>query len=135
MMDVDELAAGLELDALVAERMFGRQPEFNTVGWDDDGGPLYAFCRCPDGDHEDAIACVPGLLKRYSTDIDAAWDIVRHLQERCIHLVLSNSEGKWVAILWAPSRSEAHTDKEYHTMHYAKADTAALAICRAALKL
>lgn len=70
-MNVNELQAGRELDALVAERVMGCKPKKRHDDW---------VCTCDQDDH--AIQSdnheVPYLLY-YSTNIEAAWEVVKCL--------------------------------------------------------
>lgn len=129
MVEIDKLEAGPELDALVAEKVMGCQPRRI-----DYHGREQIICPCPitseyrhphggfkydEPDDE---------LLRYSTDIAAAWEVV----EKCVPYVKVDARGlsteaghfRWVCQIWNGSSKEI----------LGLAQTAPLAICRAALK-
>ena len=133
-MNTDDLPAGRELDALVAEKVMG----WRITAWND-GEPwgnrevfppfepingIPADCDCIS--HSEA-----GEPPHYSTDIAAAWEVVEKLWDEDFHvqfqLVHQVTAGKWRVEF--PTRKVPH-----HNYVFAHADTASLAICRAALK-
>jgi len=72
-MNVAEMYAGRELDALVAERVFGCKPEYRELGWNADGGPKAFHCTCEDLTHADEDDDRSGwAIYRYSTAPAAA---------------------------------------------------------------
>jgi hypothetical protein len=105
-----EPEAGRELDALVAERVFG------WTECDPDARPFGAvfeepgYGRASNGDRR--------FIPTYSTDIDAAWQVVERVGERCCDFTLERAGSAW------------HAD---FRMGVATATTAPLAICLAAL--
>jgi hypothetical protein len=134
--ETKELVAGAELDAMVAEKVMGWVRTPNQYGdyWHD-GNHLYVG----GGSHNP--------LPHYSTDIAAAWQVVQHLRKRLmqtpgaeevdfnvgeegdprrpyctafIHVRGATIPGGW---------GQAHEFGNWD----ASADTAPLAICRAAL--
>ena len=124
-MNVDEMPAGREMDALVAEKVMGQVPcdrwhlLHPFAGYiKDDGGFPHA-------------ECYPAAMGpcAYSTLISAAWEVVpvmgRH-QPFPQYLEVANrfSDAEWVAKVFEGCVMVAE----------AYADTAPLAICRAALK-
>ena len=124
-MNIDEMEAGRELDALVAEKVMG-------FYWRDVNEHQRALCPPGIDDFfeilwgEDLDKYVPD----YSTDITAAWLVV---EKHPHYFILSRTNDwrgpgmlgdpkKWVCRFYAPERFKV------------VADTAPLAICRAALK-
>lgn len=117
-MSAPELVAGVELDALVAEKVFGWRRA--TYGWiDPDRGPY--------------IEPAP-----FSTSIASAWLVVEKMRERGFGLILNETPGQYRAAFWrydgkdgwsidAWVRSPSPTVTVW-------AETAPLAICLAALK-
>ena len=132
-MDIDKLEAGREFDALVWMMLNGQRGEMTEGGVFD--------CRYVDGDVQPHADYPTGHISppHYSTDIGAAWEVVSN---HC-------GGGRWLEVgymgpflvgvspflncvlLW---REEGET--EVHPFHSvnAQAETAPLAICRAALK-
>lgn len=118
------MEAGRELDALVAEKVFGLVRCTADSHRGSDGATCYALPESP---------MMGGELRSYSTDIAAAWEVVEK-----IHAL------GWCSTLSAlpdPSiiRYEMDFDKpplidSHHTKVYAIAATAPHAICLAALK-
>lgn len=126
--------AGRELDALVAEKVMGCRVQH----WSGYNSPGTYRCGCgvvcayPHG-VKDREGQLDGDLAYYSTDIAAAWEVVEKLRERGLHLDINNRQacdgvddmgGAW----WAEFASA-----DYAVGGQAFADTAPLAICRAAL--
>ena len=108
-MQVDEMEAGRELDALVAEKVMGVKPE--QVYCDISGRNISRYF-----DLEDRMR-----IESYSTDIGAAWQVLERVAESWLPCVMHNGM-TWIA--------EFESLIEFHTAY---ADTAPLAICRAAL--
>lgn len=105
------MEAGRELDALVAEKVMGLTP-VEWSGWEGDLSLVY-------GDQETG-----GIVPRYSTDIGAAWEVVEKLkQDRTVHL-WSVPSGYMVQMTGVNAKM---------LEVIGQADTAPLAICRAAL--
>jgi hypothetical protein len=128
------MKAGRELDALVAEKVFGckvrRAPEMYD----------YAYCECGDGEHGDQSNYErrfhddPWDIRRYSTSIAEAWLVVEKLAQtewdysleykgkgRGYEFTAEGYFGKWV-------------DGQFRYGHTV-ADTVPLHICLAALKI
>ena len=107
-----------EVDALVAKEVFGCQVEY----WEDDGTP---YCGCKDKEHKwyDPRGCAC-RLKYYSTEIEAAWEVVEKLrcEEMELRITYINQ--------WACSFSHGRVSPVYSV----EADTGPMAICLAALK-
>jgi len=109
---MNELEAGRELDALVAEKVMGWKKLNDTgLSW-----------RSPDEGFSN--------LPYFSTDISAAWQVVEKMRETRWIEVHSTIDGEWAAF-YTPIGT---TDMNQAIHEYAKASTAPLAICRAALK-
>jgi hypothetical protein len=106
-----ELEAGRELDALIAERVLG-YPGAAIGGWDNPR-------TLPDG------RILPNLTPRpYSTEIRWAWVVVEKLRDLGFSLRWRAHNCRWYAYFVWGADDAADAD----------ADTAPLAICRAALK-
>ena len=105
-----DLEAGLELDALVAEKVMG------------------AKCHCDRNTMTCPIHGWAHWAKPYSTDIGAAWEVVEKLKDN--YGILAMHYGPDAPLQWlcelSPVGSSITIDGE--------APTASLAICRAALK-
>lgn len=121
-MNKDEMPAGRDLDALVAEKI---------MGWTNMPAPPIPedmAGRTPDDEIID--------LPRYSTDIAAAWTVVIKIKEShqvCLVLEDYQFDGKyWEACF--KGKFDESTGK-WTKLDYAFADTPELAICRAALKV
>lgn len=133
MSHINEMEAGPELDVLVAEQVMGwtyrsdnpvnmECPEVAEPGW-------WHSPEWQDGDWECA-SCLfkyqSDVMPRYSSDIAAAWKVLEKLVEMkkgaCVH--------GYSADEWACSYS-----KRVGVVQFIQADTAQLAICRAALFL
>ena len=111
----ENMVAGRELDALVAERVMGwtRGPEKNPPNrtWPIASSRTW---RAPDSHHARA-------LPRYSTLIDDAWQVVAKMRADGFGFSLTDDQGEtWTAEFWNP-------------VIRLTADTAPLAICRTAL--
>ena len=113
--EIDTMPAGRNLDALVAEKAFG-----TTVVWV--RGNVF---------REDKTALYPDLVcnmvHQFSTDIASAWRIVNAVGDSFYH-VKRLRDGGYEAAFVCGIGSDA-------SVSVSLADTAPLAICRAALKL
>lgn len=107
----EALPAGRELDALVAEKVMGHTLKRQPIG------AGIELIHDDEGPH--------GHLAYYSTDIAAAWEVLERIRQQRVSLSL-----RW-AFFGHPDNSrwwiEDNLDRG------PQADTAALAICRAAL--
>jgi len=146
----DEMPAGREMDALVAEKVMGwlawseRRPEYIHVVFQRPGErePFMKF-RNPEAERAryapmafgdiDPMNHVVCDIPRYSTEIAAAWEVVERLRADKV------MGGASIAAVNAPDDA---TPGEWcvewfdgnRTLDCATGDTAPLAICRAALK-
>jgi hypothetical protein len=119
-MNIDEMQAGREMDALIAEKVMGF-----TV-------------KCILGRYQIALFDVetgeraPGMFKNlpyYSTDIAAAWEVRKVIQllgfdAVNVHITTDNPYCQFIKPIYEDSIEQ----------YIAYAETDALAICRAALK-
>jgi hypothetical protein len=139
-MDVDEMEAGRELNALIAELVF--QTDLKTkcdnfkAGRCD--GERYVRCgACGKGGHGNCygynygegavqIACADNCqAPDYSGDISAAWEVVEALENCFVELTYcGKNEAGYECGVTILTNGE----------HFACANTLPLAICRAALK-
>lgn len=126
MIDVDTLEAGPELDALVAEKVMGWIGRENELWTDRATGKVQKWGTDNCTTINDATT---SFYFRPSTDIAAAWEII---EKKCIPYVKVDARGlhrggqhfRWVCQIWNGSSAEI----------LGLAQTAPLAICRAALK-
>jgi hypothetical protein len=114
---IDAMPAGREMDALVAEKVMGfvvmrhRDVDGQHIEHNPD-----ELMRGPDGEAPRYAYMVP--VDHYSTDIAAAWEVVEKLvSEQGLHL--------WWHNVWLV---------DFALSGAQRAETAPLAICRAALK-
>lgn len=124
------MEAGRDLDVLVAEKVMGCKVELvkigTVAGWDSE-----PHCCCPGNPHEFSDRDYEVVeLKRYSTDIAAAWEVVEKItlgKERFSYECLwrDPNDGKWAF---------GSFDRDGSFFPMEKADTAPHAICLAALK-
>ena len=128
-MRIDEMPAGKEMDALLAEKVMGWGIEVNPIF---EGGI--------------GLQVSPGTTKAIamfapSTDIAAAWEVAGQLTKiQCgddfyAFEITKKHYGWWVRVkhpLWMGIHNELGKN---HEMYQAHADTAPLAICRCALKV
>lgn len=120
-MTIDEMPAGREMDALVAEKVMGWKREWVT----NSATLMRREVFCPPGvigwissGEKDGI---PNEVPYYSTSISAAWEVVEKMEADGVGCKLSNYAPGWRA-------------EFYKNEGDAGADTAALAICRSALR-
>ena len=120
-MDIDNLPAGRELDALIAEKVFGSPKP--TVAFDNvhicspDGVWAWIATKA-DGSDFDWRPLLP-----YSRDIAAAWEVVEKMRNYCF-TIGNLPSGYW----------NASFHGTVDVVGSDTAETAPLAICRAALK-
>lgn len=107
-MNIDEMPAGREMDALVAEKV---------MGWANIRGAVVE-------QNTNIVRDVPS----YSTDIAAAWDVVEKINTKKCFIELKSTFPTWFAGIF---KGFGHN---YEIIECANEKTAPLAICRAALK-
>lgn len=134
-MNIAEMPAGREMDALVAEKV---------MGWTDTGSTHgKTFGRPPKGNalYETVGNIVRQVrMPRYSTDIGMSWEVVQILNQQGYSLRLVGPEvpdmsgylfeEKWSAAFVKPQYAFTDIGQDQ-----GKGATPSLAICRAALKL
>lgn len=131
-MDIDGLPAGHELDCLVAEKVMG-QKLLSPEKMHAEAERVWAYqsgCRTFLIGFE-AVESLNGIIFRnvvpcYSTEIAAAWKVVERLISLGVNLWALGEEeaGGW----------QADFGRNFNSDTQGFADTAPLAICRAALK-
>lgn len=121
-VQVSELKAGHDLDALIAEKVFGwknvHEHSFGNAG-------MYWVGDSPRGTMD--------RLPRYSKEISEAWRVVETLENHPMEYLTDinriSNEGTKETLVWA-ARIRAVGSERYI---YVDAETVPLAICRAAL--
>lgn len=131
----ERMPAGRELDALVAERVFGGPPV---------SAAPYAFLRTATGSHPGYGPCdgfgpkgecsvCTGLLEHdvpaYSTSMAAAWEVVEAMRARGPRFWWGIETAGWNV----PDAQRARLFEGSVAIADGEAETAPLAICRAAL--
>lgn len=128
-MDIREMEAGRELDALVAEKVMGlnvvshdwscgRDPECGyyeascfpddeSLSWYSEKGPVYTgeFSTWPPEDQKTGNGrfAVVIHVPFYSTDISAAWEVIEKMN--CPYIIASTEDGEQS---WVHFGNEAH---------------------------
>lgn len=144
-MKVDEMPAGREMDALIAEKVMGHRPEYGCFvddGHSDDCVTDICDCVIAESLHKDGEK-FPDKCQYwrvvdpfpYSTDIAAAWEVVEKIKD-------TNMDSyKYGANSFELSRNRPMQPSRLYACRfnsnnngYSYAETASLAICRAALK-
>lgn len=126
---IDEMQAGREMDALIAEKVMGFT---HYVGDDVPNGHAHSYLRA-DEIPEVWLKELPnrdfvrfckqcGDMPNYSTHIEEAWEVVEWMKDWNFTL-------DWLGSDWQ-TMFQTEDDGEF----FSNADTAPLAICRAALK-
>ena len=110
--------AGRQTDALIAEKVMGLEP------WPGLKGAFKPSAELPD------LSPMPMAPQPYTTEMNAAWQIVEKLVADGYEVALVSTAGPHRGKgLWTCAMASGHRGAKAH------ADTAALAICRAALAL
>ena len=127
MDNIDKMAAGRELDALVAEKVLILEVVWanSIIDWQTVPRPQAPFIK---GTGKE--------IEHYSTDIAAAWKVVGKFRNagRAAGVHYGNVSRHWVCIISGSVR-EGNGPKFHMAQDgYGEGDTAPLAICRAALK-
>ncbi len=131
--EIDKLEAGPELDALIAEKVMGCTL-VNHVN------PKYGVtCGCAYGAHRQVQEHIDDLLADYSTDMTYAWKVVERI--RLAYAVqIDERRAGWACELtpWWEDDAERELQRmfasEYEKYGIVIAETAPLAICRAAIR-
>jgi hypothetical protein len=118
---IDQLEAGPELDALIAEKVMGWTgvEKSNNVGWE-----LQGYPPNPKKLHRAGGA---HLVPDYSTEIPAAWLVVEKLG---FLFTIGRQTNGYIVVIYSNNPNLTQTDG----CGIGGAKTAPLAICRAALK-
>jgi hypothetical protein len=135
--EIDQMEAGPELDALVAEKVMGWPvigPNDPYSQYLDKGGVIYNGLaqKFP------KFGVIPSNWSP-STDIAAAWQVLEAMFQKAyspnydLPLVYRCAEGFWNCEVLIPGGNGLGTDPDSNVAT-GEADTAPLAICRAALK-
>ncbi len=145
--EIDQLPAGREMDALIAEKIFNLKPAtFVEIG---SISGMVIYFKCEEG-NGNTRGYYPGNyrdnprvpLDHYSTNIKAAWEVVEQMVAR---MGYQNPDFEWSGPLFKPEHRYLNQSRLGETCWYVllemngfrewiMADTAPLAICRAALK-
>lgn len=133
-MNIDEMEAGPELDALIAERVMEWNKRHHLIECED---PWYSYCKnCGDGvreiGDEEFMEQECKRPPHYSTNIAAAWEV--HVNRR--NQIFSKRNAYLEALGEIISRpcELALEAGQLVPLPYALAFLSPLAICRAALK-
>ena len=138
--DIDAMAAGPEMDALVAERVMGWRwlPYIEDIVllWPPDGFPGAVLPSSPIDDLTQLSNWhyLPWQMEEYSTDIAAAWQVWETLPPRKRLSEGEHGSGLDAGIYFEETYGGPGSRMEERIGVSAKAETPALAICRAALK-
>ena len=113
--EADEtMPAGRELDCRVAEKVMGYAVQGDQIVPPNDAYVLLGIMGAMKFD-----------IPHYSTDIADAWLVVEKMKASAFEVTIDDTDGDWWALF---------ADLEYKHISSAYADTAPLAVCRAALK-
>ena len=126
-----EMVAGRELDALVAEKVMKLRVIFD----EDRYGEMHIWWAVPT-DPGTVEEWDKFYLPAYSTDIAAAWQVIEHMKERGLTVWFVSKEFAWQeAPHWEAGLTVEPCDSGWlpQIQALASAETAPLAICRAAL--
>lgn len=141
----DELPAGRELDALVAEKVMGWRWYVFTIAASgenvraifppDDTAPVrFGYLPWKRGDHDWRIAN-GGYPPAFSTDIAAAWEVVAEMEKRGQWCQVERCRRVGWCVTFAADPG-AHCSPAYEDEGIIDcASTVPLSICRAALKV
>lgn len=127
---IAEMQAGPEMDARVAEVVFGCKPEKDK----DFSGESFCLCAKCDPDKDG----MGSWVSDYSTDIAAAWTVVEKMSSKFEADALVTGELKVMGVYrscgqWACEIMTTHPDGDAPYVMNAWGETAPLAICKAAL--
>lgn len=123
--EILNMPAGREMDALVAEKVLGLQPcdAWEMFHWSMSGGEyIHHPERCIHGNK-----CYPvDFCPEYSNNIYSAWKVMEKIIEYGPAIRWDIEENYWYCTLW-------YSSDPNDVLCEGQADTASLAICRAAL--
>ena len=138
--EIDEHEANRCLDAWVAERVFGKRIEFKkgaATAWQNDKAVMWFPNDFVDLDDKSTymhtIDGYTGMVHFYSTFIAAAWEVVGQMTAPDTGAGGDSWKLEWLAGSYRAGFGYGKKAKDV-TYWKAIADTAPLAICRAALK-
>lgn len=128
-MNVDDLVAGPELDALVAEKVMGWTRHYPIQ--EEDGGASDF-----DSDWFEDPKGNPSDVPNYSEDIAAAWAVVEKMRPLNVDLTNHARAERWCCVFFDRDGGSDGFIPELkgRFQEYTVAAAAPLAICRAALK-
>ena len=131
-MSIDDMPAGRELDALVAEKVMGWQDARAFFPWPESGVMLDNYAMMPP--HGGAIRDI-AHVPRYSTDIAAAWEVFQKVTDLGYIPAIAQCTSGWACDFWTEEAADetGRVDYIHKFREYGQA-SAPLAICRAALK-
>lgn len=119
-MDIDNMPAGRDMDKLIAEKVFG---------WDDFWCNDRQLMGYPPCEQVSIMEAERHPVPYYSTDIAATWEVVEKVASLGCGYMVEDAEEGHICTFFKGFKFPRRID-EYE----AEADTAPLAICRAALK-
>lgn len=129
-MKIGKLNAGTNLDVLVAEKIMGFEWDENNqrhklLLWPDEEGTIAAFIFTDDHENQNQGKIEATYLPRFSSNFAAAWSVVEKI----------NQDNNMILQWYNPDGREAYfrVSFGFGITWTAQADTAPLAICRAAL--
>jgi len=146
MTEIDEMPAGRELDALVAEKVMDQ--DFCRCPTDDAGETIHGICWKNDGFKtiQDVGTCWSCKKRpqheRYSTDIAAAWEVVEKLVlelgwdfDVSLEPAYADDAEQRVGVMFTrKAEIAAYAKLSEDSPIYVAGGLVPLAICRAALK-
>ena len=123
-MRIDEMPAGREMDALVAEKVMGWRAHFRNTAWWVPSELENEFIPDPSSRNIKGWTCGNNRFAP-STDIAAAWEVWDYLKNKYHELILSWCDDMYYLLA---------CDSKGHYLFSSEADTVPLAISRIALK-
>lgn len=120
-IEIFQMEAGREMDALVAEKV---------MGWIEKKYPMGRALYWTDSDGHSQRACIEAWNP--STNISAAWEVIEKIEggQREMLCNLIHKGFGFTSLIWEAELRECRGNHKYYI---ADATTAPLAICRAAL--
>lgn len=144
-VDIDKMEAGRELDALIAEKVMGLKPcTFKEKG-SISGMVTFWECECGNGSkgcypiNNSAIKHHNSALCPYSEKIWAAWEVVEKMMSigwhHCVNwLAVEKTHHCCFSLTEAELLIPKNDDEPLTVFRHGYAETAPLAICKAALR-